>query len=83
MNVDILANALRNAPNRSRSVPVPVVEPTPQERPLPTKNGPMIEFSWKQGQIDQVFVRSGGKVRILEIDRDADGNIKSATLVKE
>ena len=51
-------------------------------RAPPSAKGPMIEFEKKDGLTTFVHVRSQGRVRTLQVNRDEDGNMVNATLLK-
>lgn len=59
-------------------------EPEVQEpRPKPSADGPMIEFIKKDGISTHVIVRSRGRVYTLKMNRNADDELVSATLMRD
>ena len=66
----------------------PILQEVPKEMPAeaprapPSAKGPMIEFEKKDGLTTFVHVRSQGRVRTLQVNRDEDGNMVNATLLK-
>jgi hypothetical protein len=71
-----LATILRSS--RPRAAPQQIEVP-----PEPAVAGPMIEFVKQDGLTSFVFVRSKGKVHTLRMNRNEDGELLSATLLKE
>ena len=78
-----LAMLLRST--KPKLIPVqeaPKETPTESPRAPPSAKGPMIEFEKKDGLTTFVHVRSQGRVRTLQVNRDEDGNMLNATLLK-
>lgn len=58
---------------------------TPEQAPRakPSVQGPMIQFEKKDGLTERVIVRSRGKVYVLQMNRNADDELVSATLMRD